>query len=154
MLTLATRINIYSSSQRLTRSLLSSSSTLSNTRQYHSGESQTEFSHYLINLHSWKLTHQPYEPNLHWNPRFRQQQQKIEIEEDQSTENWDSWFQQPPAPPLIPFSQRNNLFSQDQLYFLDPSHYTPMPKRRRESQTPSPFIEQPNKREKYHHCKF
>jgi hypothetical protein len=97
MLTLVARINIYSSSQRLTRSLLFHSSISSNIRQYHHSEGQStqpQFSHYLVSLHSWKLTHQPREPSLHWNSRFRPQQQ-IEVEEhDQPSENWDLWFQQ------------------------------------------------------------
>ncbi len=157
MLTLVARINIYSSSQRLTRSLLFSTSTSSNIPQYYHSESQTtqpQFSHYLVSLHSWKLTHQPREPNLHWNSRFRHQQhqQQIETEEqDQSSENWDLWFQQHQSPSLLPFSQRNNSFSQDQLYFLDLPPSTSMPKRSRES---SSSINISNKREKYSHCKF
>jgi len=157
MLTLVARINIYSSSQRLTRSLLFSTSTSSNIRQYHHSESQTtepQFSHYIVGLHSWKLTHQPREPNLHWNSRFRQQkhQQQTETEEqDQSSENWDLWFQQHQSPSILPFSQRNNSFSQDQLYFLDLPQSISMPKRPRES---SSSINISNKREKYSHCKF
>ena len=155
MLTLVARTNIYSSSQRLTRSLLSSSYIPSNTRQYFHSERQiasSQFSHYLVNFQSWKLTHQPHEPNLHWNPRFRQQQQEIEIEEqDQSSENWDLWFQQHQSPSLLPFSQRNNLFSQDQIYFLDLPDSVSMSKRPRES---SSSLEISNKREKYSDCKF
>ncbi len=151
MLTLVARINLYSSSQRLTRSLLISSS----TRQYRHSESQTtqpQFSHYLVSLHSWKLTHQPREPSLHWSPRFRQQQQLIEVEEqDQPSENWDLWFQQHQSPSLLPFSQRNNFFSQDQLYFLDLPSSPTMPKRPAGS---SSSLNIPNKREKYSHRKF
>ncbi len=153
MLTLVARINIYSSSQRLTRSLLFHSSISSNIRQYHHSEGQStqpQFSHYLVSLHSWKLTHQPREPSLHWNSRFRPQQQ-IEVEEhDQPSENWDLWFQQHQSPPLLPFSQRNNSFSQDQLYFLDYPYSTSMPKRTRES---SSSIDRSNKRERYSPCK-
>jgi len=158
MLTLVARINIYSSSQRLTRLLLFNSSTSSNIRQYHHSESQTtqpQFSHYLVSLHSWKLTHQPREPSLHWNPRFRPQQQLQQIEteerEDQSIENWDLWFQQHQSPSLLPFSQRNNSLSQDQIYFLDLPHSTSMSKRPRESTS---SIDISNKREKYSPCKF
>jgi hypothetical protein len=156
MLTSVARINIYSSSQRLTRSLLSSNSIPSNPHQYYHSENQTtqpQTNHYLINHHSWKLTHQPREPSLHWNPRFRQQQFQAEEkdEEDQSSDNWDSWFQQHQSPSLLPFSQRNNLFSKNQVYFLDLPHCTTMPKRSRDWQSPN---EIPNKREKYSHCKF
>ncbi|CAF1488521.1 unnamed protein product, partial [Rotaria sordida] len=52
---------------------------------YHSQNQlpQPQLSHYLINLHSWKLTHQPHEPTLHWNYRFRQQQHlQIDLEEE------------------------------------------------------------------------
>ncbi len=157
MLTLIARINICFSSQRLTHSLLFNTSISSITRQYHYSESQTtqpHFTHYFVNLHSWKLTHQPHEPRLHWNPRFRQQQQQqlIETEEqDQSSENWDLWFQQYQSLSLLPFSQQNNFLSQDKLYFLDLPHSTSMPKRPRES---SSSIDISNKREKYSHCKF
>ncbi|CAF1211818.1 unnamed protein product [Rotaria sordida] len=118
----------------------------SNIRQYRYIESQTPHSpssHYIINLHSWKLTHQPREPTLHWSSRFRQQQQQQfeteEQEENQSSENWDSWFQQHQSSLLLPFSQH-------QLYFLDHSRLTSMPKRPRESSSP---IHISNKREKY-----
>ncbi|CAF3551455.1 unnamed protein product [Rotaria sp. Silwood2] len=157
MLTSVARINIYFSSQRITRYLLSNFSISSNTQQYRYIESQTahsQSSNYIVNLHSWKLTHQPREPTLHWNPRFRQQQQQFETEEQEdnrSSENWDSWFQQHQSPSLLPFSQRNNLFSQHQLYFLDHPHLTSMPKRPRESSSP---INISNKREKYSLCKY
>lgn len=158
MFTLVTRINIYSSSQRLTRLSLFNTSIPSNIRQYHYSEKQTtqpQFSHYLVSLHSWKLTHQPREPSLHWNPRFRQQQQQqlqIETEEqNQSSENWDLWFQQHQTLSILPFSQQNNLFSEDKLYFLDFPHSTTMPKRQRESSSP---LNISNKREKNSHCKF
>jgi hypothetical protein len=151
MLTSVARINIYSSSKRLTRSLLFNSSIPFNTHQYYHSENQPQLSHYLVSFQSWKLTHQPHEPNLHWNSRFRQQQQIETDESDQSSENWDLWFQQHQRPSLLPFSQRNNLFSQDQLYFLDQPDPTPMSKRPRES--PS-SIEIPNKRERYSDCKF
>ncbi|CAF0732824.1 unnamed protein product [Adineta steineri] len=152
MFTTVARINIYSSSQRLTRYLIPSFSISSNNRQYYSIENQTtppHITHYLINLHSWKLTHQPREPSLHWNPRFRQQQiQTEQQEEEQLSENWDSWFQQQTTPKLRPFSQRNNLLSENQLYFLDSSHLTSMPKRSREYES---HTEISNKREKYSH---
>ena len=154
MLTLVARINIYSASQRLTRPLLISASIPSPTRQSHHSTSQgtqPPFGHYLFNVHSWKLTHQPREPSLHWNSRFRQQQQLTETEEqEQSTEDWDLWFQQQQSPSLLPFSQRNNSFSTDKVYFLDLPQVTSMPKRSRES---SSIIEIPTKREKYSHCK-
>ena len=156
MLTLVARTYIHSSSQHFTRCLffnypLSSSS---NTRQYHHNQNQStqpQFSHYLINLQSWKLTHQPHEPTLHWNPRFRQHQQVETDEQVPSSDYWDSWFEQHQSPSLLPFSQRNNFISTDQVYFLDFPHSTSMPKRPRES---SSSIDKSNKREKYSHCKF
>ena len=142
MFTLIARINIYSSSQRITRLLLFNPSTSFNTHQYFHSESHSQFNHYLVNLHAWKLTHQPHEPTLHWNPRFRQQEQQQQFaieEQDQSSENWDLWFHQYQSPSLLPFSQ-------DKVYFLDLPHSTTMPKR---PSTPSPTVDISYKRKKY-----
>ncbi|CAF1465331.1 unnamed protein product [Rotaria magnacalcarata] len=150
MLILVARINFYFSSQHLTRSLLSNICISSNTREYHNDVSQnigSQLNQYIINLHSLKLTHQPREPTLHWNPRFRQQHH-LDIEkrvEDHSSENWDSWFQPQQSPSLFSYSQRTNTLSEHQLYFLDNPNFTSMHKRSRES---SSSINISNKRKK------
>lgn len=158
MLTLAARIHNYSSSHRLICSLLFKPSTSPTTRQYYHRENQSnqgDFNHFLVSLYSWRLIHQPHEPTLHWNSRFRpqQQQQPIELEEqDQPNINWDLWIQQQKqSSRLVPFSQRDNSFSEDQLYFLDPPSSIPMPKRSREHTS---IVDLPNKREKYSPCKY
>ena len=116
MLTFIARINIYPSSQRLTRSLLFKSSIPSSTRQYHHSEDQPQFSQFLVSLHSWKLTHQPREPNLQWNSRFRPQQQ-IKVEEhDQPSENWDLWFQQHQS--LQSFHSLNKIIHFHRINFI------------------------------------
>ena len=154
MLILVARINIYSFSHRLTRSLLSKYSVSSNNRQYYHSESETtqsQFSDYLINLHSWKLTHRPHQPTLHWSSRFRQQFE-IGDEEEQLSVDWDSWFQQHQSSTLILLSQQNhNLSSQDQLPCVNLIQLTSMPKRSRESSSSTNIS---NKHEKYIHRKF
>jgi hypothetical protein len=150
MITSVARINIYSSPYRLARCLLSNSSFPPNTRRLHQSDhprAQPQIIHYLVNFHSWRLTHQPREPTLHWNTRFREQNVRTEVEEEeQSSENWDLWFQQQQSSPLVPYSERHNSFSPDQVYFLDQARSVTMPKRSRESYSP---VEIPHKREKY-----
>lgn len=80
---------------------------------------------FVFSLHTWKLTHRPREPTLHWNPRFRISKSN-QTENDLSTENWDSWFDKE--------KQKTNSFLDDQVYLLE----FPMPKRQRDS---SPSIE-------------
>ena len=149
MLTLAARSHIHPSSHRLICSLLFKPSVSPNPRQYYHREqptSQTDLNQIVIGLYSSRLTHQPHEPTLHWNSRFRPQNQSIEIEEhDQSSINWDSWIQHQ-SPRILPFSQRDNSFSDDQLYFLDFPLSTTMPKRSREHTS---TVDLPNKREKH-----
>lgn len=77
---------------------------------------------FVFSLHTWKLTHQPREPTLHSNPRFRISIAN-QIENDSSTENWDLWFEKE--------KQRTNSFLDDQIYPLE----FPMPKRQRDSST-------------------
>ena len=147
MLAFAARSHIYFSPHRLTRSLLSSSLSLSSIRLFNS-TAQPQWKDLAIIGHSWKLTHQPREPKLHWNSRFRSQpeQSQFDLEEDSSAENWDLWFQQFEKPSLLPLSQRSNSCSPDQLYFLDSSASISMSKRLRDA---SPSIEVPHKRERY-----
>ncbi|CAF3404623.1 unnamed protein product, partial [Rotaria sp. Silwood2] len=103
---------------------------------------QPQLSHYLINLHSWKLTHQPHEPTLHWNYRFRQQQHlEIDLEEDQSSEYWDWWFEQNQSTILLPFSE-------NQVYCPKILNFPSISKRQREF---SLSLEISNKREKSSH---
>lgn len=158
MLTSVVRFKTSSSSSPhyLTRYLLSYASSLPNTRQFHSNENkpnESYLTHFLINLHSWKLTHQPREPRLHWSSRFRQPKVQTEdTENDQSSEYWDSWFKQHQSPSLLPLSQQASSLSLDRIYFLDQSQTISMPKRSRDLQ--SPEIEIPRKRDKYSQCKF
>ncbi|UJR28821.1 hypothetical protein I4U23_010045 [Adineta vaga] len=115
-------------------------------------EIQSPITYFLINLYSWKLTHQPREPRLHWSSRFRQSKLKTEeVEDDQTSENWDSWFEQHQALPLLPFSQQTNSLSIDRIYFLDQSQTISMPKRSRDLQSP---VEIPHKRERYSPMEF
>lgn len=152
MLTLIIRHNLHFSSQRIPRILLPNIPTSSRHRQYNYNPSvnlDSKVTQYLVSLHSWKLTHKPREPTLHWNPRFRQQQQQqlfetTEKEEHLSIEQWDSWFEQKPSINLN--CPKDNLIVEDQLYFLNNLNITSMPKRSRES---SVSIDKPNKREKY-----
>lgn len=144
MLAFTARSHIYISPHRLTRSLLSSSLSLSNIRQYNQ-TGQPQWKDVAINAHSWKLTHQPREPKLHWSSRFRLQsdQKQFDLNDDSTTENWDSWFE---TPSLLPLSQRTNSFLSDQVYFLGSFSSISMTKRLRDSST---SIEVPHKREKY-----
>lgn len=147
MFTLAVRIPNYTSSHRLIYSLLFKTSTFPVTRQYYHRENPRDLNPFLVSIYSCRLTHQPHEPTLHWNSRFRPQQQ-IELEEqDQPKINWDLWIQQQKqSPRLVPFSQRDNSYSEDRLYFLDFPSSIPMPKRSREQTS---IVDLPNKREKY-----
>lgn len=151
MLTLATKITAYCPSHRITHFLLYTFTIPSNNRYYHyssSSTTQSQFSNPIVSFHSWKLTHQPREPTLHWNLRFRQQQNfdtEEQEEKDQSSENWDSWFQQQQQLPSL------LSFSRNQLSFFDPAQHTSMPKRQTESSS-SPNIS--IKRKKYSDCKI
>lgn len=128
MLAVPLRIQqIYSSSSRLGRFLRPHSSVSSSFRHYNE--------QFLVSLHSWKLTHQPREPTLHWNPRFRTSQ-PVDAENDSSTENWDLWFDKE--------KQKTHSFLFDQSYLFEFS----MPKRRRDS---SPIIEEIRKKPHHHH---
>ena len=148
MLTLAARVHI-SPSKHLTRTLLALSPHPSSTRQYndkidvdHSASTQAK--HSIFQLFSWKLTHQPHEPTLHCNPRFRSREQRPQFDADPtpSIENWDLWFQQSSS------SSQASPLSPELLYaFHLPS---PMSKRARESPTP----EKSHKRERYDPGKF
>lgn len=161
------RAHIYSTPHRLARCLLSQPSLAHNSRELRRSDhraARPQITHYLVSLHTWKLTHQPREPIRHWNTRFREQNAPLDAEQDeavdQTGENWDLWFQQNQSSTLLPFSQRNNSFLPDQVYFLDQLSSLPMPKRVHESSSSSP-VEVPHKRERYSprkrfipHCAF
>jgi hypothetical protein len=102
MFALKTRIHTYSSVHRITRFLLASSISSSNSifRYFQLTETSEEHvKHLPVNVYLWKLTHQPHEPKLHWNSRFRLQQQHQQtvhafiVDDDSFADDWDSWIE-------------------------------------------------------------